>query len=320
MLGQLLKQTAAHEPDRVAFVDGERRLTYAEWDWLSDRAAFSLASEGLKKGDVVALLLQPSIQYPIAYLGAAKIGCITVGINPRLAEPEIDRILDHSLARALVTDREDRDRSLIFRPQALNTPGAEPPRVKLDAADAVCIVYTSGTTGDSKGALYTVRALEAVMRIERALEPAQHPRTLQAIPLQHMQFMTKIGVFIARAGTAVLVDRWNARDALATIERERVTAFGGVPTQLALMLRDPRFGDYDLSSLQSVTLGGAPATPELIREIRQRFGAPVLVRFSTTELALCCGTRAGDPDDVVARTVGRPLPEVDVKIDRAGPD
>ncbi|MFN2614189.1 MAG: class I adenylate-forming enzyme family protein, partial [Actinomycetota bacterium] len=150
--------------------------------------------------------------------------------------------------------------------------------------------------------------------------PTPHPRTLQGIPLQHMQFMTKIGRFIERAGTAVLVDRWNARDALATIERERVTAFGGVPTQLALMLRDPTFGDYDLSSLQSVTLGGALATPELIREIRERFGAPVFVRFSTTELALCCGTRAGDPDDVVARTVGRPLPEVDVKIDRAGPD
>ena len=74
MIGALLKQVAAREPDTVAFVDGDRRLTYAEWDWLSDRAAFSLWSEGIRPGHTVALLLNASFTYPIAYLGAAKIG------------------------------------------------------------------------------------------------------------------------------------------------------------------------------------------------------------------------------------------------------
>jgi acyl-CoA synthetase (AMP-forming)/AMP-acid ligase II len=320
VIADILLAAATREPDSVAFVDGDRRLTYAEWEWLSDRAAYTLAAEGLQPGDVVALLLQPSIHYPIAYLGASKVGCVTVGINPRLAEPEIDRIVDHSGARALVTDRPMPREPMLFSPADLNRPGAAPPRAQPDPDDTACIVYTSGTTGEPKGARYTYGALDAVRRIEASFDRAPHPRTLQAIPLPHMQFMTKIGAFIERLTTAVLVERWSARNALETIQREAITSFGGVPAQLALMLRDPDFDRFDLSSLRSVTLGGAPAAPELVAEIRERFRAPVFVRYSTTELAVCCGTRAGDPDDVVARTVGRPLPEVDVTIDGAGPD
>jgi acyl-CoA synthetase (AMP-forming)/AMP-acid ligase II len=313
MIGALLKQTAAREPDTVAFVDGDRRLTYAEWDWLSDRAAFSLWSEGIRPGDTVALLLNASFTYPIAYLGAAKIGAITVGINTRLGAREIDHILDDSRARALITDRSGFEDPMVFDPDRLNRPGGSVD-VATNPHDPVAIVYTSGTTGLPKGACYTNRALDAVREIEHVVDPVDHPKTLGGTPMAHMGFMTKIGAHIARASTTVLMAHWSARAALEAIEGERLTWLGGVPTQLALMLMDPEFGSFDVSSLRSCLIGGAPASPDLVRQIRQGFGVPVTVRYSSTELAMATGTRAGDPDVVVAQTVGRPLPGVDLQI------
>jgi acyl-CoA synthetase (AMP-forming)/AMP-acid ligase II len=317
MLGDLLHETAARAPDGVAFVDGARRLTYAEWDWLSDRVAFSLWDEGLRPGDAVALLLQPSLAYPIAYLGAAKIGCVTAGVNPRHSPREIDEILDDSLARALVTDDAARAGPGVFSPDALMKPGGAPPSVEVADTDAVAIVYTSGTTGTPKGAVFTQRALDAVRRIEAASDGGDGgapARGIQSIPMAHMGFMTKIGAFVARASTAVLMRRWSAREALELLERERLTRIGGVPTQLALMLREPAFATTDLGALRQVVVGGAPASPELVRAIREGFGVPVVQRYSCTELAMCTSTRPEDDDEIVARTVGRAQPEVDLLV------
>ena len=313
MIGALLKEVAAREPDTIAFVDGDRRLTYAEWDWLSDRAAFSLWEEGIRPGDTVALLLDPSFTYPVAYLGAAKIGAVTVGINTRLGPYEVDHVLDDSRVRALITDRPGFPDALVFTPERLNRPGSSV-EVITSPDDVVAIVYTSGTTGLPKGAAFTNRALDAIRDIEQQVDAVEHPKTLGGTPMAHMGFMTKIGTHIARASTTVLMKQWSARAALEAIEREKLTWLGGVPTQLALMLMDAQFGLFDLSSLRSCLIGGAPASPDLVRQIRQGFGVPVTVRYSCTELAMATGTRAGDPDVVVAQTVGRPLPGVHLSI------
>src|SRR5258706_10672676 len=143
MLGSLLKKVAAREPDSIGFVDGARRLTYAEWDWLSDRAAFSLWEEGIRPGETVALLLDPSFTYPVAYLGAAKIGAITVGINTRLGPYEVDHVLNDSRARALITDRPGFPDGLVFTPDRLNRPGSSI-EVATKPNDVVAIGYTSG--------------------------------------------------------------------------------------------------------------------------------------------------------------------------------
>ena len=179
----------------------------------------------------------------------------------------------------------------------------------------MAIVYTSGTTGQPKGATFTLNAIEAVRRIETALEPGlDRTSGLQATPMTHMGYMTKIASHIGRRAKTVLMQKWTARSALELISSERITHIGGVPTQLALMMMDPRFGDFDLSCVRSILIGGAPASPDLVRQIRVTFGVPVQVRYSSTELALCTATRAGDSDATVAETVGQPLPEVDLRL------
>ena len=123
-----------------------------------------------------------------------------------------------------------------------SVPAAEVPHDDDDRA--VAIVYTSGTTGIPKGATYCWRNIEAIRRIDAAFDPQPAPKTLAAIPLAHMGFMSRIGANIHKRACTVLMQRWTARTTLEAIERERLTVLGGIPTQLALMLLDPDIGGF----------------------------------------------------------------------------
>ncbi len=314
-IGDLLRDVAISEPETIAFVDNERRLTYAGWDRASDLAAGALWNAGVRPGDAIAVLLPPSFDYPITYLAAAKIGCVTAGINPRFGPDEIEHIVRSPGAVVVVSDRDVPGAERIMAPSELAAGDDGPPDAAGALEDSLAIVYTSGTTGLPKGATFTVAAIEAVRRIESTLEPGLHRTSgLQATPMTHMGYMTKIASHIARRAKTVLMERWTARAALELIEAERITHIGGVPTQLALMMMDAEFSRFDLSCVQSILIGGAPASPDLVRQIRETFGVPVQVRYSSTELALCTATRAGDPDATVAETVGQALPEVELRV------
>ncbi|MGH2830593.1 MAG: class I adenylate-forming enzyme family protein [Actinomycetota bacterium] len=329
-LRALLADAARTDPVASAFVEGRATLSFEEWNLQSDRVAGGLASLEVAEGEVVALCLPNGLDYPVMYLGSAKAGCVTTGINTRFREREIAAILKNSGAAVLVTlDQVDgvpmRALAVSVRPPALrrivtpdevrSTPG-EPRVVEPDADQPLAIVYTSGTTGIPKGACYTHGAIDTVRRIEMSLGASSYPRSFGGLPLPHMNFMTKIGSLIERRACMIFMGgRWSARAALEMIEEHGLTGIGGVPTQLELMLRDETFESRDLSSVRSVTIGGAPATPDLIRRIRNGFGVPVMVRYSCTEVGLATGTRPDDDDETVATTVGRPLPSVEVIVD-----
>ncbi len=290
-------------------------MTYGEWDRASDRAASFFWSVGARPGEVIALLLPPTFDYPVAYLGAAKIGCVTAGINPSFGPQEIEHIVTSSGAAVVVSNGDVPSAQRVVGPNEMSGGDDEPPDAAGARDDPLAIVYTSGTTGLPKGATFTVANIEAVRRIESALEPGlDRTSGLQATPMTHMGYMTKIASHIGRRAKTVLMDKWTARSALELISSERITNIGGVPTQLALMMMDEKIGEFDLSCIHSILIGGAPASPELVRQIRTTFGVPVQVRYSSTELALCTATRPGDPDSTVAETVGSPLPEVDLRV------
>ena len=290
-------------------------MTFAEWDRASDRAASFLWSAGARPGDVIAVLLPPSFDYPIAYLGSAKIGCVTAGINPRFGPREVEHIVSSSSAVLVISDGDVPGADRVTAPGDLAAGDDEPPDAEGAPEDPLAIVYTSGTTGVPKGATFTVAAIDAVRRIESALEPGlDRTSGLQATPMTHMGYMTKIASHIGRRAKTALMEKWTARSALELIASEQITHIGGVPTQLALMMMDPRFAEFDLSCVRSILIGGAPASPDLVRQIRETFGVPVQVRYSSTELALCTATRPGDADSTVAETVGHPLPEVELRV------
>ena len=169
-------------------------------------------------------------------------------------------------------------------------PAAGAPPVAIAPEDDATLFYTSGTTGSPKGALATHRAgtipiLATILSQIRAYvrrgeaPPEMGPQTAQkssllAIPFFHVTgCFSQLNVVMAIGAKLVILRKWEPKAAMALIQAERVTAFGGVPTIAWQLLEHPSRGDYDLSSLDSVSYGGAPAAPELVRQLNQNLPA-----------------------------------------------
>ena len=131
--------------------------------------------------------------------------------------------------------------------------------------------------------------------------------------------MTKLPGTLRRGGTSFIMRRWHARASLELLAREQMNTVAGVPTQLALMLRDPEFDSFDLTSVQYIIAGGGPVTPGLAEEARRRFGARLATRYSCTEAGIGLGTAFDDPDEDAIVSVGRPHPSVELDV-RDGDD
>jgi acyl-CoA synthetase (AMP-forming)/AMP-acid ligase II len=139
-------------------------------------------------------------------------------------------------------------------------------------------------------------------------------RSLIATATAHLGFMTKFPGNLRQGGTSFFTGRWRADEALRLTAEHHMTSIGGIPTQVALMMRDPGFDSYDLSSVRAIIIGGGPATPALVGEARSRFRAPVMVRYSCTEAAIGIGTALGDPPEDAEVSVGRPLAGVELAL------
>jgi acyl-CoA synthetase (AMP-forming)/AMP-acid ligase II len=176
-------------------------------------------------------------------------------------------------------------------------------------------VFTSGTTGTPKGAVFCGRQIGFITECDVGEAWGGGGHSMAGSALAHLGPTTKLAGNLKKGGTQHLSRQpWKASDALRMVAELKIAALGGVPTQIALMLRDPAFDRTDLSSVRAVVMGGGPATPALIREARARIGAPLAVRYSCTEAGIGCGTAFTDPDEDAEESVGRPQPGVRLAI------
>ncbi len=331
MLPQIALEAARRFGETTAYVapDGWA-LSYAEVDQLSDRVVAGFRHRGIGVGDVVALLLPPGVEYLVAYLAAAKVGAITTGVNDRLAHPEQAAVLAIAAPKLVVAHAGVPD---VPFPVEESVPADRPadvlaafqrdetvPLLAPDDDRAVAIVFTSGTTGQPKGALYTNRQLGFITRTDVGDTWGGGSRNVSGTSFAHLGFMTKLAGNLMRGGTTFIMRRWRARAALDLFAREHMTTVAGVPTQLALMLADPDFDAFDLSSVQYIVVGGAPITPATATEARSRFGARLATRYSCTEAGIGLGTSFDDPDEDAIVSVGRPHPAVDLAVVDAADD
>ncbi len=257
---------------------------------------------------MAALLLPSDPRYVATYLALAKLGAVTAGINPRMAADEKQRVLDQ-LAPDLVVD----DDFLLER-----TTGEAPPVLPPDPQRITTIVFTSGTTGEPKGAVFADRQLAAIATIDiGGLDTwGTGGPMLASTQFCHIGFMTKLPWYLRLGCTLVLQARWRAADALRLVAEHRMPSIGGVAAQIALLLRVPHFETYDLSPVQTIVIGGGPSPPEIVREARRRFGADYSIRYSSTESGGVGTATAFDaPDEEALYTVGRPRPGVEIRID-----
>jgi len=176
------------------------------------------------------------------------------------------------------------------------------------------VVFTSGTTGEPKGAVFAARQLEAIGHIDAGGRWGGGGRGLSSTSFAHLGYMTKLPQALRGGGTTFLMGKWSAGTALEMVERHGITTLGGIPTQVALMLRHERFDHTDTSSVRAIAMGGGPATAALVREARLRFGVPVVVRYTCTEAGVGVGTSSEDPPEDAEETVGRARAGVELTI------
>jgi acyl-CoA synthetase (AMP-forming)/AMP-acid ligase II len=308
MLSSLVAAAAERFGPAPVFVDPDGRpLSYQDLHRRSGQVAAGLAAAGLGRGAVLGLALPASVEYALAYVGAARLGAVTAGVNPRLTAAEQDKLL--GVVGPDLVLRTPADVS------ALEAVGAPPPAPPADDPERlVAIVFTSGTTGTPKGAMFTNAQLAAITAADVGDAWGGGGPGVSSTSLAHVGFMTKLPGHLRRGGCSYLLERWTADDALRLVSTHRMANFGGVPTQVALMLRHPDFDRYDLSCVRSVVLGAGPAHLALLREARDRIGAPISIRYSCTETGGCgTATAFEDPIDETLG-VGRPRGPVQLSI------
>lgn len=326
MIPGTVREAARRFGDAVAYVTPRGwSLSYGDLDRLSDEVAAGLDRRGVGPGDVVGLVFPPGVEYLLCYLGIAKVGAITAGVNEKLAGPERDAVLTLAGPR-LVLAAPDRGGTIApveeFTPVDAAADCLRGLRHDADAAPGpppagpdrpVAVIFTSGTTGTPRGAVYGNRQLAFIADTDVPVWGAGG-RTFNGTSCATLGFMTKLAGNLRRGGTQFMMERWSPRATLELVERERMSSVGGVPTQIALMLHDPGFDDFDLTSVATIVVGGAPVTPALADEARTRFDAPLITRYACTETGLGLGTAVDDPPADAVESVGRPLPGVDLAV------
>ena len=338
MLTEALGRAAHDFGPRPAFVTpaGES-LSFTQLEQAALRVAVGLSERGLGEGSVVCLVLPSGLDYAAAYVGAARIGAVTAGVNPLLTPAEatgcIDRlnadlvVVDPSLAHLVASGTAASVEVLEGGGRAdraggsLRSDGDASERAPAAAPDderPVCICFTSGSTGEPKAAWFSNRQLRAIARLDTGGDWGGG-HSISSTHFAHVAFMTKFPWMLACGQTTHLLRRWSAGAALELISRHRMAAVVGVAPQIALMVRHPLASQLDFSAVRAVVAGGGPSSPELVRTARECFDAPYSIRYSSTESGgIGLATALDADDDEACHSVGRPRPGVEADIRDAG--
>jgi long-chain acyl-CoA synthetase len=321
-LSILLEDSARTHPERAAVVLGEQRLTYAQVNAAANQVASMLVARGIRPGDKVALSCPNLPYFPIVYYGILKAGAVVVPLNVLLKGREIAYHLDDSDAKAYLCfqgtaelpmgaegfagfqQAEQCEHFLMITAdpaapspiEGTETLGAalagQPPvfeAVLQPETDPAVILYTSGTTGQAKGAeLSHSNLILNALTCNRLFQAAPGTDThLLVLPLFHSFGSTvNMNAGFATASTLVLLPRFDAEAAVKLLEKENVTFFAGVPTMYWGLL-NALTADVDVEriarNMRRAVSGGSSLPVEIIREVKKRFGVTILEGYGLSE-------------------------------------
>lgn len=304
-LGMIPAKTARLTPGREALIDvaSGRRMTFGELDERVRRLANGLLDQGLVKGDRVAVLSRNCIEYMELYFACARVGLIIQPLNWRLGEPELLRIVrdgepaalacsaEYAGAARQIADQAGPFPALGFGPDSdgsyealLAASSTDEPAASATtgAHDPVLILYTGGTTGQSKGALHTHHSLFAGM-INQTVAERIVPTDVYMLTGQMFHIPVGLAINYLAHGCPVVLINFEARLALEVIQRERVSAFLGITTMLNWMMAVDDFAQYDLGSLRNIQYGGGPMPHTVVESALAALPCTLIQGYGQTE-------------------------------------
>ncbi|MFK7977207.1 MAG: class I adenylate-forming enzyme family protein [Halioglobus sp.] len=344
----------------AAFADNEyliyedERITYGEAHAQVAALANWLKGQGVEPGDRVAIAMRNYPEYMLSYWAIVSLGAVVVGMNAWWVPSEMEYALNDSTPKVMICDEErlarfneiggfpdlrilgvrlSGDTGVASWSDALATAGTLPDQ-PIDPDSDACIFYTSGTTGNPKGAQLTHRgcvsnlmnigfskllqsaALErAGVSNKGAMAPDEVNVALVATPLFHVTGNNCVAQAITASGGKVIhMYKWDAGEALRIVEQEKVTAFSAVPMMSREMLLHPDFSKYDTSSLKTMGGGGAAVQPDLTKKMDETMeNAAPSAGYGMTET---CGIISGLAGRYLVdrpASVGRAMPTYEAK-------
>ncbi|HZU39677.1 MAG TPA: AMP-binding protein [Solirubrobacteraceae bacterium] len=315
-LVHMLRASVERVPDGLAVAEvGGERVTYAQlWDRAA-RVAGGLRAAGLERGDRAAILLPDGLDWVLAFWGTQLAGVVTVPVNTRFKEPEIDYVI------------EDSGAAHVFRPGE-PLPDGDPHVVEdLEPGELAAIFYTSGTTGFPKGAMTShanfLANVENAIRcvdIDRAEGPSV--ATLINVPLFHVTGCNSQLLVVHELGgrAFVLANALDLEGFLRTASEERIQMLTSVPAIYHALTRHPDFPRTDLSAVRWVSYGGAPISADAVHRIMEAFpDARVGNGFGLTETSSLTSYLPHEEAVEHADSVGFAMPVVDLALHQPDP-
>ena len=319
---QLLELRAQESPNE-AFLFSEadgRQFTYAEFDGAVDATARMLSSQGIRKGDVVSLLMPNCAEYIIAYFACWKLGALAGPVNSLLKAHETAFVMNNSEAKAILVHSEFRERIESIRDELPHLRSVIPfddvaeiergfakqngrqdvraPSVNKD--DDAIVIYTSGTTGKPKGCLLTHGNVIANARqISQWLRFTANDRLLTIMPLFHMNAVSVTTMSALYAGgSTVISPKFSVKRFWQTISDYGITSFGSVATMLSILLNASPDGvpeGLKTDQLRFAMCGSAPVPAEVMKRFEETFNCPVVEGYGLSEST--CRSTFNPPDE-----------------------
>ncbi|MGD9954653.1 MAG: class I adenylate-forming enzyme family protein [Candidatus Nanopelagicales bacterium] len=339
-LADLLRATAAARGADVAFVDAPtgRETTWAQLDLAVDHLAAGLRRHGLEAGDRVALLLGNRIEFVATYFATLRAGLVSLPLNTAYTEHEVADVLARSGTRLVVADEATEGVATAAAPEgcdvavvgdasfeALSRLGsradAHVPDGDFDPESLAVLLFTSGSSGPSKGAMLSHRALLANIDQLRTIEPSPVQAddvVLLVLPLFHVYALNAVlGMAVAQGARSVLVPKFSPAAALETVAAYGITNIPAAPPVFVAWASLPDLAER-LSGVRTMISGAAALAPAVFQEYAVRAGNPVWEGYGLTEAApVVSSTMVGRRPK--PGCVGAPLPGVEVRlVDESG--
>lgn len=304
-LGDIPRKSVINHADRIATVFEDTRLTYRELDNRVNQLANTFTGMGYKKGDRVTVLAVNTHKYLEIYFATSKLGMSVTPLNFRLADEEIEFIVNDSEAICFLVGDGYEERALSLKEKFKNIKdwialdskadgyeyyedliqkaSTDEPDVEVDENDLAVLMYTGGTTGLPKGVMLTHRnTMTAVLSAALGCRFDHDDATCFVLPLFHVSYWPAFAVMLM-GGTVVINRKPDLGEILRLIQDEKCTHMNLVPTIYGWILDYPEIDKYDLSSLRMLSYAGSPFPPDVLKRCMKRFGSIFVQGYGSTE-------------------------------------